>query len=411
MKPALFDPQGFKSPLGPVAFLAVATLSQTGAALIQQGVAVLAVYFRLTLHLNLTQMGTLVSAISLGMITGLLIGGSFVDRKGPRWLLFWGSLWAVFWALVMSTLRGYPSLLGGLFFLGVGLAAVPSAGNRAIFEMFSGHQRGTVMGIRQTGVPVGAALAAALLPGMVMLWGLSGVFKVLALIIGITGMAFLLAIPGRLHRAEQERPRQSWRELAPALGPMTITVLLVAGQYSSLVFSMTDLHVVYGWSLATAGLGLAVLQVGGGLGRIGLGWWSDHIGGRRAPAIAIATITGSIMALVVAWMPPDVSYFVMLPVLLLLGFGTVGWNSLALTWAGERVPAHRAGQAMSLGGATVFLGSTIYPPVFGWVVDTTHQFSVAWTGLSALLLIALIVVWVVDGHERRIKALQNQEAV
>ena len=74
--------------------MTLATLAQTGQSIIQQGVGVLAVYFRLADHLTLAQMGTLFSALSFGMMLAMTIAGRLVDRFGPggQWFPDTGAL-------------------------------------------------------------------------------------------------------------------------------------------------------------------------------------------------------------------------------------------------------------------------------------------------------------------------------
>ena len=71
-------------PRAPWFLLALATLSQVGMSFCQQGVAVLAVFVRQDLHLTLAEMGLLVSAMSLGVVTGQILSGLVIDGPGPR---------------------------------------------------------------------------------------------------------------------------------------------------------------------------------------------------------------------------------------------------------------------------------------------------------------------------------------
>lgn len=377
--------------LSPWALLALATFSQTGMSLVQQGTAVLAVFLRQDLHLTLAAMGFLVSAMSLGVVAGQIMSGLLVDERGPRWLLAWGTLLATLLALGLSRLSSYSLWAAGLFILGVALASVPSAGTRAMFQTFAAERRGLVMGIRQTGVPLGSALAAALLPLVVETAGLHRVWWGLAALLLVSGGLFVAAMPpwtgARPSRARQPAP------LGPVLGPMLVALMLVSAQYSALTFVIPDLEVRQGWTVAAAGLALALVQVGGGMGRVGLGWWSDRIR-RRGPVIAGLAALAAMMAAVMAVLPRGVSPALLLPVLWLLGLGGVGWNGLSLTWAGERGGETRAGRAMSWTGGAAFLGSALYPPLFGAVVDATHRFAVAWSGLAGWLVLgALVAAW------------------
>lgn len=386
-------------------FLLLATLSQTGMSLSQQGVAVVAVYVRQSFHLSLSEMGSLVSATSLGVFVGMTASGMLVDRKGPRWLLAWGASFVAVAAWALSEIHGYLPMLGGLFFLGAGLSTMPSAGTRAVFDAFAGRQRGMVMGIRQTGVPLGSALSAALIPLTISSLLLPGIWRAMGVLVAVTGFIFVAVMsswssaPGALR--VPRGPAHGLAELRGMLGPAAAAILLVAGQYSVLTFLIPDLHTRLHWSLELAGLSLALVQVGGGAARIGLGWVSDKMGGRRSPMIRLTALAGALGAALLAWLPISVPGLIWIPVLLVLGAGTVGWNGLTLTWAGERVPGTRAGQAMSWTASVVFLGSAIYPPLFGKLVDATHEFRWAWSGLAVLLLVAFFVVSAVERQVSR----------
>jgi len=378
----------------PWLLLALATLSQTGMSVAQQGVAVLAVFVRHLLHLSLAEMGLLVSAMSLGVVVGQLIAGLLVDERGPRWVLMWATVSACLVAVGLSRVTQLDGWLSGLFVMGVMLAGVPSAGTRAMFQAFPAPRRGLVMGIRQTGVPLGSALAAATLPFLVALVGLNRVWWVLAGLLLVTGGAFVLAMPPWPRRARPLGAVQP-TSLRPALGPMAVALMLVAGQYSALTFAIPDLEIRQGWTVAAAGLALALVQVGGGMGRIGMGWVSDRLG-RRAPVIVVLALLAALMSLAMALLPRAASPGILVPLLWLLGVGGVGWNGLTLTWAGERVGEARAGRAMSWTGSAAFLGSAVYPPLFGAVVDATGHFRTAWMLLAGWLLLGAVVVWWVD---------------
>ena len=386
--PSPWDPQGFHARTAPWLFLSLATLSQAGASLSQQGVAVLAVFFRAALHLSFSQMGALVSAISLGMMVGLTAAGVLVDRIGPRWLLAVGGLWAVLAGAGVARVHGYGPLLAGLFVVGMGLGAIPSAGTRAVFDAFAGRARGMVMGIRQTGVPLGAAAGAVAIPLLVPGLGTGGVFFAIAALVLASAWAFGMAIrrPGAGSAPAARLPGLSW--LRPAIGPMAVGMMLVAAQYSVLTFTIADLTTRHGWTVAAAGLGLALVQVGGGFGRVGLGWVSDRRGGRRPDVILVAAGLAALASLAFGWAPASAPTAVLLVILVLMGIGAVGWNALVLTWSGERVPAWGAGQAMSWTGSAVFLGSALYPPAFGWVLDRTGHFAWAFSALALWLAMA-----------------------
>ncbi|MHB1841678.1 MAG: MFS transporter [Sulfobacillus sp.] len=376
--------------------LASATLAQLGSSAVLQGVSVLAVFLRPALHLSLTAMGSLTAAIAVGTMLGLLLWGSLVDRWGPRRLMVFGLPAVVLVALWLASGLSFLLLVAGLALLGVALAAIPSGGSRAIFETFPGAQRGTAMGIRQAGVPLGAALSAAVIPLLAPALGPFPVFAVMAGLIALFGMPFLFLSP---KRAMIHTVGARLGELVPAIPVWALGTVLAAGQYVPVAFLIVDLHDRLAFSLVTAGLALAVVQVAGAVTRVGLGRLSDQRPHHRYPYVAAAALLAALSAASLAAMGAGTPSWLPFVAAAGLGAGGAGWNALQLTWAGERVPPNRAGQSMSWCGAAVFLGAAIFPPLAGFVSDHTGSFVLMWIGLAGLLAVASAATWWVGSAE------------
>lgn len=394
-----FASKDFPAQLSPGPFLGLAVLSQTGMAFVQQGLVILGTFFAIVFHLRLVQIGLITTALSLGVMTSMVFVGLAVDRLGPRVVLFWGALCMAAFAMLFLRVQVFGTLLTVLFFMGVTLAIVPSTGTKAVFTAFAGRPRGLVMGIRQTGVPIGAAVAAFVLPQLVPSWGLHGVYLLFAICLLAPGWAFATVMQPWQRRTiahtNVQMERKHWRSL---LRPTSVAFLMVSGQYILLTYSISDLHNIHHTSLAMAGSILALSQIGGGLGRIVLGQWSDKLGGRRPPIIAGAAVVGAVLAFVVGILPAVTPLWLLFILWTLFGFAVVGWNALALTWAGESVPAANSGLAMSLTGSVVFLGSSVFSPIFGVVVDATHHLAFGWWMLTFILLVAAAIAWMSAKH-------------
>lgn len=389
-----FDPNGFHARVGPIPFLVLATLSQTGMSFVQQGIVVMGVFFATLYHLTLAQMGLVTTALSLGVMTSMVIMGAVADRIGPRRLLFFGSMAMALCSLGLLAVSGFYAFLALLYGLGVVLAIAPASGTKAVFTAFQGRSRGTVMGIRQTGVPIGALLAASLLPRLAEGPGFHFVFWFFAVELLLVGWVFSGVMRSSPSPAEKRTPdRSSLKIIRHIWRPALVAVLLVSGQYLLLGFSLSDLRQVHHISLAWAGVLVAISQLGGGIGRILTGFVSDHLGGRRTPVIVWCGVVAALMSWVVALLPEHVPYIALAIVWFVFGMGAVGWNALTMTWAGESVPSQHSGLAMSSIGTAAFLGSAIFPPLFGALVDATHHFSYGWGLLGIVPAVAALLAW------------------
>lgn len=376
-------------------FLAAATLSQTGMSFVQQGIVVMGVFFAAAYHLTLAEMGLVTTALSLGVMISMVMMGALVDRVGPPRLLFVGTVAMSGLCLSLMAASGFLVLLVLLFFLGAALAITPATGTKAVFTAFHDRPRGMVMGIRQTGVPLGALLAASLLPRLAEhVGGMKPLFVLFAIELVLVGWLFSALIRRAAgQEAKARSTRFAWRIIGSVWRPALISALLVSGQYLVLGFTLSDLNRVHHLTLAWAGVILAVAQLGGGVSRVLAGLISDKIGGRRAPVVVGCALTAAAMALVVALLPTEVSFWLLAPIWFVFGMGAVGWNALTIAWAGESVPPERSGFAMSSVGTAAFLGSAVYPPLFGALVDATHHFALGWMLLSLLLVSTALLAW------------------
>jgi MFS family permease len=385
--------QRFHAKVKPLWYLVWATLSQTGMSFVQQGIIVLGFIFARKYHLDFAQIGLVTTSMSLGVMVSMIFMGILADNLGPKRLLSGASVVMSAFALLLVTAHGFHVLLIMFFFLGSSLAAVPMSGTKAVFSAFQGRARGTPMGIRQTGGPIGAALAALLLPLLAMHAGLNTVYIIFAVELLTVGWIFSAVIPpftrpSRKAGEVKAHPRAGLKELWQ---PAVVSILMVSGQYFLVTFTLEYLHRFRHFSLAEAGMALALAQIGGGVGRVLFGLVSDRAGSNRPRTISLVALLAAVMVVVIAILPVHTAFGWICVVWFFTGMGTIGWNALSLTWAAESVPAVRAGFAMGFVGTVVFFGSALFPPLLGAVIDSTHHFHPAWMILAAILACAGLV--------------------
>lgn len=400
-----FNPEGFPERVRPLPFIVIATASQTGMSFVQQGLIVSAVFFASLYHLSLTQMGFVTTALTLGIMSAMVLMGSLVDRIGPRVPLFVGSLAASALAGCLLFIHGFVPLLGLLYCLGITLAIVPSSGTKAVFTAFEGRARGSVMGMRQAGVPLGALLAASLLPWMIGHWGFHVTFIVFAAELLVAGWVFSGSMrpqPRDTGSAKAIGTIPDRRILLAVLPACVIALLIVSGQYVILGFTLKDLSEVHHLGLATGGLILAAGQLGGGVGRIMGGAISDRIGNRPSVVLMWYALLAAAMSVAVGLLPGTTPLAVLAIIWFVFGFGAVGWNALAMTWAASTVPPANSGFAISSVGTSAYLGAALFSPLFGKFVEVTGRFSAGWLAIGALLIGVAGLTWVFTQSSRRV---------
>jgi len=315
--------------------------------------------------LGLAQVGIVLAAVNIGTVLTLLPWGLLADLVGERTTIALG-LAGCGAAVVGAAFAGsYGALIAFLALAGALGGCVQSASGRAVMSWFAPAERGLALGIRQTAVPLGGAIAAVLLPALAAGPGLSWSF--LALAIGswlgaAVGVLLLRDAPAGELEAELVRPLRD-RRLWLLCGGST---LFLAGQFAILGFVVLFLHEHRGFSNRAAAGVLAVIQVLGGVARIAAGRWSDRLRKRIVPLLWIGVTLA--MALAVSAALVDASLWLLVPALLVAGTLGLSWNSLSFTAAAERAGAARSGAAIGIQQSALALGSIVFPIAFAAVV-------------------------------------------
>jgi sugar phosphate permease len=144
--------------------LGAGTFAQSSFAAVSVGLPALAPVLRSHYQLSLGRVGIVLGAVSLGMLGTLLPWGLLADRIGERAVMSCGLGGAGLALASVSLTRSYGALAGLLVLTGALGASVNAASGRAVIGWFGAEERGLALGIRQTSVPIGGVVAAAVLP-------------------------------------------------------------------------------------------------------------------------------------------------------------------------------------------------------------------------------------------------------
>lgn len=315
--------------------------------------------------LSLAQVGVVLAAVNIGSVLTLLPWGILADRIGERTTIAVG-LVGCGAALAGAAFAGsFGGLVAFLALAGALGGCVQSASGRAVMSWFAPGERGLALGIRQTAVPLGGAIAALLLPALAAGPGLRSAFLALAVGSGLgaaVGLALLRDAPAGDLEQELVRPLRD-RRLWLLCGGST---LFLAGQFAVIGFVVLFLHEHRGFSNRAAAGVLAAIQVLGGAARIAAGRWSDRLRQRIVPLRRIGATLAVTLAVSAALV--DASIWLLVPALLVAGTLGLSWNGLSYTAAAERAGAARSGAAIGIQQTALAVGSIVFPIAFAAVV-------------------------------------------
>ncbi|MBW0093449.1 MFS transporter [Pseudonocardia sp. KRD-184] len=365
--------------------LAVGSAAQAATAAYFLGLAAVTPALRAHFDLDLAGVGLMIGAISIGLVPTLIPWGAAADRFGERGVMATGLVGSAA-ALSTAALVPHPLAAGGLLMLaGASGASVNAASGRAVMTWFPARSRGLAMAVRQTSVPVGAALAAVALPAVATAGGVPAVFLVLAavcLVAAGTVAAFVREPPDAPPRGSRPAGRMLDVLTDRRLQRLSAAgLLLVVPQFLGSVFLVEVLHTGSGMPLAAAGALLALTQVLGAAGRLGNGFWSDRAGSRLRPLRIVAALVAVGFGGAALLQPGPV---VLLAVVLVPAAAlAISWNGLVFTAAGELAPPGRAATAMAVSNTANYMAAAATPVVGGLVAQAA-----GWPAMLALGTVA-----------------------
>lgn len=356
----------------------------------------------------------LMSALQVGTaavgfyIALVYLAAMFSSQWGAALVRRWGPIRSSQFALVCCGLGlllvGVPQIgaaAAGAVLLGIGYGPVTPASSEMLARTTPPERYALVFSVKQTGVPLGGALAGMCVPGLIVLGGVAGAMGAMAL---LCAAGLLLAQP---LRATLDAARNPQAPLPSARG-MAQPVRLVLGHGAlrrvamcSLVLSVVQVSVTsylvsfltgdLAWTLVAAGAASSLAQGGGVVGRILWGWVADRWGG------ASRTLTGLMVlmlacGLAMATLGPHTSAGWVLVLLVAYGASAIGWNGVYLATVARLVPKEQAAAATAGSLFFTYLGVVVGPPAFGLVGGYAGSLGVAFAALSLPLVVGLVLL-------------------
>jgi MFS family permease len=375
----------------------------------QYGISTLAPFYQDELGLTRAQVGLFISAFYLAMTGASFGAGWLADRMGVGKTTLQGHLSVGVCIAATALAPSFAWAFAGFFLCGLGYAFLNPASTKGVMVWFHRDERATAMGIKQTGVPAGGFFTALLAPPLVLLIGWRGAFVALGMLNFFFGLVFsyLWREPSESLESNSARRQQSpgprerldvWGFLPASFG----TAIFLIGQMSLITYLPLYLKEAMGFTPYWASQALTIAQGGAMLGRVGWGVASDRLfGGRRKIVLVLIGLMSIVLMAGLSFLTKESSLPLLLAIILLLGFSIVGYQGVSYALIGELAGTTRTGVAMGLMITINAAAATLGTPLFGYLVDRTDSYAIAWKFLAGAIGLGCIGLTIFLKEPRR----------
>jgi predicted MFS family arabinose efflux permease len=342
--------------------------------------------------------GVYVALVYSAAMASSLAAGTMVARFGAV-RVSQGSLMFCAAGLVISTVPEVFTMAVGALLIGLGHGPVTPASSHVLARTTAPERMSFVFSLKQTGVPLGGALAGAVVPSL-MVFGWQRAVWVVAF---ANVACALLAQPLR-RSLDTDREVERKLAIAGVLQPLKLVLaepslrhlvgcafVFSIAQLSLVTYLVTYLHESLGYGLVQAGLVLAIGQGAGMAGRICWGYVADRWLGARRMLTALAAFMAT-SAVATALLNATTPLPIVLLSVIIFGATAIGWNGVFLAEVARVAAPGQAGPATGGTLAVAFLGVVVGPPLFAALAQAFGSYRpvFALLGLGLLLCIPVL---------------------
>jgi MFS family permease len=343
--------------------------------------------------MHASAVGIATALIYLSATVSALLSGRAIGRHGPMRMSQASLALSGAGLGLMATANLLLVVLGALV-IGFGYGQVTPSSSAILVERTPPHLRAFIFSLKQSGVPIGGALAGAMLPALIYSIG----WQLAALLCAGICIAFALGLQPMRSRVD---PRDRTAVDSPGGGllePLRLVLSqprlremgLASFTYSGMQMCLGSFLVVFlhdhaRFGLSLAGAALSTAMVAGIGGRLFWGVVADNwvkprlllglLGvGMALAAFVMAFVTG-------AWAVASV--FLLSAV---FGATAVGWNGVYLSEVAHIAPPGRAAAATGASLALTYSGVMVLPAMFWAIVAIGGNYAAAFIATGLLTL-------------------------
>ncbi len=336
----------------------------------------------------------------VSMFVGSFCTG-FIAKYGPIRILQLTAVASILGLAVFTLATPAATVLCAIL---LGLAYGPINPSQApiLLKVTHSGNRGVFFSIKQSGVTVGGATAAIVVPLVAAWWNWQ------MGILAITLMAVLsILLLQLLHpRFDQYRVNQPlvWspaKLIEPVRlvfrNPLLRGFAMVGFIYAGVQVSVGSFFVVYlvsrGFTLVDAGICFLFVNLGGIIGRIVWGGLSDRWLTPKH-TLTLIGIVSAISLCGIFLISNSWNNFLLFVFAFVVGASTHGWNGVFLSEIAEQAPAGEAHSWTAGVQFVIYGGVALMPPLFGAIIIITGSYTIPFFNIAACALGASVaLIW------------------
>jgi len=320
--------------------------------------------------------------------------GRLTDRIGPRSSTIVAQLIVAVGFAIMAMANSVAVLVLSAFVLGIPQGWGNPSTNALIAERVPPGGRGTITGIKQSGVQLGIFLAGATLPAMSDAFGWRGAIWTYAALYAASAL-LPLRLPAKVAPFSADAAAAASNQNAK---PYDMRAVWLIATYAFLMgtvgggvarFLALFAEEEVGLSASTAGWVVAVSGLAGMAARVVAGRLAEERYEPLPLLSALAAVGAFVAALLTAVL--TVGAWLLWPIAVLFAIGHGAWNAVAMLAIIVGVPKADAGRASGTVMFGFLGGLAIGAPIAGLIRDSTGSYQLVWIAGAALSVVSAIV--------------------
>jgi len=296
--------------------------------------------------------------------------------------------------LAVNALAMVAATVIAVIFIGAAQGPINPASAHVLAQRVPRQWFGMVFSLKQTGVPIGFALAGLIFPALLSMMGWRGASLVAAGAAVVAALVVELLRPSLDAVVTAGKPSVGiWRSVHFVFAHRALRVLglsaivYVVAQHTFTFYLVTYLYEHCGLSIAQAGFLLSLSQVFGTAVRLLSGGIGD-----RLPRMQLLGWTGIGMTagcIATGLLQPDTPFWLI--ALVVVGYGSVviSWNGTSQAEFAHLAPPGEAAAVASVQTALAFSGAVIGPPIFA-AIAAFASYRMAFFAVASLVLAAAV---------------------